>query len=163
LWADTEALFALRRVALLNVARHCNQGIFMHLKPLRWTAIMAIGAFMLVAQASAQTPTARSIAREAFIYGFPMVAGYETLYKQAVDREGTDFKAPFNAIGHSSRVATPQDKQFVTPNSDTPYSYVWMDLRAEPVVITMPKIDKGQHRGVGSLSPVSAGDPAAGR
>lgn len=100
---------------------------------------------MLIPNASAQTPTARSIAREAFVYGFPIVAGYETLYKQAVDREGTDFKAPFNAIGHSTRVATPQDKQFVTPNSDTPYSYVWMDLRAEPVVITMPKIDKGRY------------------
>ncbi|MBK7081737.1 MAG: DUF1254 domain-containing protein [Betaproteobacteria bacterium] len=93
-----------------------------------------------VPQAGAQTPTARSIAREAFVYGLPIVAIYETLCKQAVDREGTDFKAPFNAIGHSFQVAKPQDKQFVTPNSDTPYSYVRMDLRAEPVVITMPKI-----------------------
>jgi hypothetical protein len=100
---------------------------------------------MNLGQPTGQSPLADAVAKEAFIYGFPIVAGYETLYKQAVDREGTDFKAPFNAMGHSSQVATPQDKQFVTPNSDTPYSYVWMDLRAEPVVITMPQIDKGRY------------------
>jgi hypothetical protein len=100
---------------------------------------MNLGQFM------GQTPLAGAVAKEAFIYGFPIVAGYETLYKQAVDLEGTAFKAPFNAMGHSSRVATPQDHQFITPNSDTPYSYIWMDLRAEPVVITMPRIDNGRY------------------
>jgi hypothetical protein len=49
---------------------------------------------------SGQTASAGAVAKEAFIYGFPIVAGYQTLYKQAVDREGTDFKAPFNAMGH---------------------------------------------------------------
>jgi hypothetical protein len=94
---------------------------------------------------SSSTQTAGAIAKEAFIYGFPIVAGYETLYKQAVDREGIAFQAPFNAIGHSSHVATPQDKQFITPNSDTPYSYIWIDLRAEPVVITMPRISQDRY------------------
>ena len=100
---------------------------------------------MNLGQLTGQSPLAGAVANEAFIYGFPIVAGYKTLHKQAVDRDGTDFKAPFNAMGHSSRVATPQDQQFITPNSDTPYSYIWMDLRAEPVVITMPKIDKGRY------------------
>lgn len=100
---------------------------------------------MNLGQLTGQSPLAGAVAKEAFIYGFPIVAGYKTLHKQAVDRDGTDFKAPFNAMGHSSRVATPQDQQFITPNSDTPYSYIWMDLLAEPVVITMPKIDKGRY------------------
>jgi len=30
----------------------------------------------------------------------------------------------------------------VTPNSDTPYSLVQMDLRAEPMVACVPAIDK---------------------
>ena len=37
----------------------------------------------------ADAPTraqARAIAREAFIYSFPFVEGYKTLYKQAVDK-----------------------------------------------------------------------------
>jgi len=88
---------------------------------------------------------ARAIGREAFIYGFPFVEGYKTLYKQAVDKGGRDFKAPFNQIGHARSVATPKDTWVVTPNSDTPYSFAWLDLRAEPVVITMPKIEKERY------------------
>jgi len=94
----------------------------------------------------APTPDqARALAKEAFTYGFPFVEGYKSLYKQAVDKDSFEFKAPFNQIGHARGVATPEDTQFVTPNSDTPYSYIWMDLRAEPVVITMPKIEKGRY------------------
>src|ERR1035437_5229398 len=33
----------------------------------------------------------------------------------------------------------------VTPNSDTPYSFLWMDLRAEPIIVTMPKIEKNRY------------------
>ena len=33
----------------------------------------------------------------------------------------------------------------MTPNSDTPYSYLWLDLCAEPVVVTMPKIEKNRY------------------
>lgn len=88
---------------------------------------------------------ARAIAKEAFIYGFPMVDAYQTLYKQAVDKDGPDFKATFNHIGNVRDVATPAFRSIITPNSDTPYSYIWMDLRAEPIVITMPKIEGGRY------------------
>lgn len=84
---------------------------------------------------------ARGIAKEAFIYGFPAVEGYKTLYKQAVESGTPSFRAPFNAIGHSTDVATPDDTWVVTPNSDTPYSFIWMDLRVEPLIITMPEIE----------------------
>jgi len=87
----------------------------------------------------------RAIAKEAFVYGFPMVDAYQTLYKQAVDKDGPDFKAPFNHIGNVRNVATPAFRSIITPNADTPYSYIWMDLRAEPIVITMPRIEKGRY------------------
>jgi hypothetical protein len=90
-------------------------------------------------------PDARAIAKEAYIYAFPMAANYLTMYKQAIDTTSRDYRAPFNTLASSSNVATPDDKFVVTPNSDTPYSYVWMDLRAEPVVITMPKIEKNRY------------------
>jgi hypothetical protein len=83
---------------------------------------------------------ARAIAREAYIYGFPLVEAYKTLYKQAIDQTSMDYKAPLNQLGHSRTVATPADKFVVTPNSDTPYSYAWLDLRLEPMVITLPQI-----------------------
>ncbi len=52
---------------------------------------------------------------------------------------------PFNTLNSAKSVATPDDKFVVTPNSDTPYSYLWMDLRAEPVVVTMPKIEPNRY------------------
>lgn len=66
-------------------------------------------------------------------------------YKQAIDKGGNDYRAPFNVLSNASGVATPEDKFVVTPNSDTPYSYLWMDLRAEPMVVTMPKIEKNRY------------------
>jgi hypothetical protein len=91
------------------------------------------------------TQDARQIAKEAYIYGFPMATNYATLYKQALDTTGRDYRAPFNTLANSSGVATPDDKFVITPNSDTPYSYLWMDLRAEPMVVTMPKIEKSRY------------------
>jgi hypothetical protein len=90
----------------------------------------------------------RSIAREAYTYGFPMVEMYKTLYKQAIDSSNSDFKAAINRLGHSRKVASPADRFVVTPNSDTPYSYAWMDVRQEPVVITMPAVEEGRYYSV---------------
>lgn len=89
----------------------------------------------------ADTATIRAIAREAYLYGFPMVEAYKTLYAQAVDQGGPNYKAPFNHIGSTAKVFTPEDTAIVTPNSDTPYSMMWMDLRSEPLVLTLPEID----------------------
>ncbi|MET0845804.1 MAG: DUF1254 domain-containing protein, partial [Pseudomonas sp.] len=91
---------------------------------------------------------ARGIAKEAYLYGFPVVEMYKTLYTQAVDKNSANFKAPFNRIGHTAKAFTAKDTAFVTPNADTPYSFVWMDLRAEPVVLTLPPIDEHRYYSV---------------
>ena len=72
----------------------------------------------------------KAIAEEAFIYGLPIVMNYAVMYEYAVDRNSDQFKAPFNQIKNEPRVFTYKDTAIVTPNSDTPYSFVWMDLRA---------------------------------
>lgn len=87
----------------------------------------------------------RSIAREAYTYGFPLVESYKTLYKQAIDTSDPNFKAPINQIGHAKGVSTPDDTQVITPNTDTPYSYLWADLRTEPIVVTMPAIEPNRY------------------
>jgi hypothetical protein len=95
---------------------------------------------------SALTPEeTRQLAKDAYIYGFPITTNYQTMYKQALDPGNPDYRASFNVLTNSANVATPDDKFVVTPNSDTPYSYLWMDLRAEPIVVTMPKIDKNRY------------------
>lgn len=55
------------------------------------------------------------------------------------------YKAPFNQIYNTARVYTTEDTTIVTPNSDTPYSFIAMDLRAEPFVVCNPEIGKGRY------------------
>lgn len=107
--------------------------------------LMSTGAW---ADFTATPSEARAIAKEAYLYGYPVVEMYKTLYTQAVDKGGANFKAPFNHIGNTAQVFTPKDTAFATPNSDTPYSFVWLDLRSEPQVLTLPKIDDNRYYSV---------------
>ncbi|AHY52478.1 DUF1254 domain-containing protein [Bradyrhizobium japonicum] len=97
------------------------------------------------AQEAATPAEARAIAKEAYIYGFPMVDNYRVQYSYFVDKNGPEFKATWNHIHNTARVYTPEDKAIPTPNSDTPYSALGMDLRAEPIVITVPVIEKNRY------------------
>ena len=87
----------------------------------------------------------RAIASEAYIYGFPLVDSYRIQYSYFVDRGSAEFKAPWNTLSNTARVFTPDDKEIQTPNSDTPYSVLGANLRAEPLVITVPAIDKKRY------------------
>ena len=88
---------------------------------------------------------ARAISKEAYIYGFPLVDSYRIQHSYFVDQGGTEYKAPWNQIYNNARVYTPDDKALQTPNSDTPYSYVGAELRSEPLVLTVPEIEKGRY------------------
>ena len=91
---------------------------------------------------------ARAIAKEATIYGFPLVDSYRIQHSYFVDRNSPEYKAAWNTIVNTARVFTPDDKAIQTPNSDTPYSFIGADLRAEPLVLTAPEIDKGRYYSV---------------
>ncbi|MEJ8856598.1 DUF1254 domain-containing protein [Variovorax robiniae] len=88
---------------------------------------------------------AQAIAKEATIYGFPLVDNYRVLHTYFVDRSSPEFKAPWNRIANEARVYTPDDKAIQTPNSDTPYSQLGADLRAGPLVISMPAVAEGRY------------------
>jgi hypothetical protein len=90
----------------------------------------------------------KAIAEEAFIYGLPLVMNYSVMYEYAVDTKGSQFKAPFNQIKNEPRVFTYEDTAIITPNSDTPYSFLWMDLRAEPIVLSVPAVEKKRYYSV---------------
>jgi hypothetical protein len=88
---------------------------------------------------------ARAIAKEAYIYGFPMVDSYRIQYAFFIDSGNSQFKAPMNQIMSLAGLATPADTAVQTPNSDTLYSVVGLDLRAEPFVLTIPPIEKERY------------------
>jgi len=99
-----------------------------------------------VSPASTVTPAeASAIAKEAYTYGYPMVDSYRILNAYFVNRANPEYKAPWNQILNIPRVYTPDDKAVQTPNSDTPYSMVGMDLRAEPIVLTVPPMEKKRY------------------
>ncbi len=100
------------------------------------------------AQTKAEWPNlieAKAIAEEGFIYGLPVVMNYAVMYEFSVDTKNSQFKAPFNQIKNLAYVATYKDTAVVTPNSDTPYSTLWFDLRAEPMVVSVPAVEKTRY------------------
>jgi hypothetical protein len=70
---------------------------------------------------------------------------YAVMQEYAVDKGGPQFKAPFNQIKNEPRVFTYKDTAIITPNSDTPYSFLWLDLRAEPMVLSVPAVEKKRY------------------
>jgi hypothetical protein len=86
-----------------------------------------------------------TIAKDAYIYGFPLVDSYRIQYSYFVDRSSGEYKGDWNEIHNTARVYAPDDKVIQTPNSDTPYSSIGADLRAEPLVLTFPEIEKGRY------------------
>jgi hypothetical protein len=100
----------------------------------------------MMPQTLVDSPTAvSSTAKDAYIYGVPMVAQFQVIYAFSIDKGNPQYKGPFNSILNIARVFTPDDTAFVTPNSDTPYSFAILDLRAEPAVITIPKMEKNRY------------------
>lgn len=88
---------------------------------------------------------ARAIAKEAYVYGFPMVDNYRVQYSYFVDKQDPEYKGGWNEVHNTARVYTPEDTAIQTPNSDTPYSFVGADLRAEPLVLTVPPVQQDRY------------------
>ena len=102
-------------------------------------------------QAASPYPSAdevRAIAQEAYIYGLPLVMNYVVMNEYVLDKDSGQYKAPFNTINNEHRVFTYKDTSIVSPNSDTPYSMAWLDLRTEPVVISVPAVPKNRYYSV---------------
>jgi hypothetical protein len=91
-----------------------------------------------------------------------MIENYRTLYEQAVDAADPRYTGGFGRYRHYSEPFTPANTDIVTPNNDTPYSWGWFDLRAEPWVITVPAIDRFYILPFHDLYTVYAGYVSAG-
>lgn len=116
-------------------------------------ATVLFGAMVSTTAAAApadklSTEQVKAIAEQGYIYGLPLVMNYAIMNEYAVDKGGSQFKATFNHIKSEPRLFTFKDTAVLSPNSDTPYSVAWLDLRAEPVVITVPEVDKDRYYSV---------------
>jgi hypothetical protein len=125
--------------------------MFMKFSRMTGAAILAlVGAVLTIPAhaADAEWPgivEAKQIAEEGYVYGLPIVMNYAVMYDYAVDRNSGQFKAPFNEIRNEARVYTYKDTAVISPNSDTPYSVVSLDLRSEPIVLSVPSVEAGRY------------------
>ena len=87
----------------------------------------------------------RALARDVYVWGYPIVDNYRIMHAYVIDRQHPEYKGPFNAVHSNARLITPQDRAVLSPNSDTPYSLAWLDLRAEPMVLSVPRVERGRY------------------
>jgi hypothetical protein len=106
-------------------------------------SIVAVLTFVIAslpayAQKGIEPGEARAIAAEAFIYAYAPLYNYKTLFQQTQDSSFPGYIGGFGRFRHYARGFTPSDTDIVTPSNDTPYSWAWLDLRAEPMVLSVP-------------------------
>ena len=88
------------------------------------------------------------IASEAYVYAFPMLMGYRYGYATFLQPASPVYAGPANEGPFGEAVTL--DHTFtdvISPNADTPYSFSLLDLRAEPVVLTVPEVS-GRYYGM---------------
>lgn len=77
-------------------------------------------------------------AKEAWVFSMPLVLMDATKTVGTNTVQATDKKAPVNQFLHARTLATAKFRQVVTPNVDTLYSQLFMDLSQDAVVIHKP-------------------------
>lgn len=85
-----------------------------------------------------------AIAKEAWIYGYPIFYNYKTIYASAINKDDKSY-AGFNKFKNFAMSATPADTLVITINNDTPYSMASLDVSNEPVVLEVPKIENDRY------------------
>jgi hypothetical protein len=131
----------------------CTNHLPFKLKSMKRELLIGLGliAFVLGCKSPKTEVTpeeARAIAKEAYVYGFPLVDHYRIFHSYFVNTNDPEFKAPFNQLKNVPRVFTPRDSAIQTANSDTPYGFAGLDLRSEPIVIIVPPIEDNRYYSV---------------
>lgn len=108
-----------------------------------WLATAAVatltGSFAARSAEALSAEEARSIARNAYLYFYPLVT-MDVTRKQLTNVEAgkSEIGGPMNMFANVPEFPTADMRTVVRPNFDTLYSSGWLDLTKEPVVITAP-------------------------
>jgi hypothetical protein len=85
-------------------------------------------------------PALRAAAREAYVYGVPMLARYRQLHALSIDTDGEQYRGPFNQLSHRG-ADMPGDAVAQDADAGLTSTSATLDLRAEPVVISVPPME----------------------
>src|SRR5580698_10210828 len=90
------------------------------------------------AQSTITEQEAQSIAADAYIYFYPLVT-MDVTRKQLTNVEpGKGVGSPMNVLFNVPAFPTADMRQVVRPNFDTLYSFGYLDLTKEPMVVSVP-------------------------
>jgi len=101
-------------------------------------ALALSGAPATFAQQSVSVDEAREIAREVFIYAYPLVLSEVTFRVGKNVEVPVGTSAPINQFGHMREFPDPSFTIVVRPNADTLYSSLGYDVSEEPLIINVP-------------------------
>lgn len=80
------------------------------------------------------------IAQEAYVFCFPMLMGYRYAFATFLTPSLPSYRGSVNEMHGDPATLDHTFKDVITPNADTPYSMALLDLRSEPVVLTVPDV-----------------------
>lgn len=81
-----------------------------------------------------------ALARDAYLYAYPIVSMDVTM-RQATnvpDAQTINMRAPVNQFAHARAYPAAGEKDVVRFNFDTLYSFAWLDLAPEPIIVSVP-------------------------
>ncbi|MFI5329847.1 MAG: DUF1254 domain-containing protein [Desulfobaccales bacterium] len=108
-------------------------------------AVVLTLALGLISPASAAAPKQApadlaQIAADAYVFGYPLVLMELTKKVLTNTSKPAAKAAPLNQFAHIQTFPRPEDQEVVRPNVDTLYSFAWLDLSREPVILHLPEM-----------------------
>lgn len=113
------------------------------------------------APAALTSPSPATTLAQAFDYAFPLVM-MGRLRAAALGTDAQPGRQRLNVWQHARKLAGPDDRAVTTPNTDTLYSTVWLDLRRGPVTLSVPDTD-GRYYSLAFIDPRTDNFAMAGR
>ncbi|MEC5387488.1 DUF1254 domain-containing protein [Uliginosibacterium sp. H3] len=130
----TFASAVVRGTPLPSLAKISRQHLRMSVKRLLVSASLSA----LALPAFAQIPD--KLAEDAYIYGYSMDEAYKFFYETAVKTD-----TPLNRFQNIRHLADDTYTDHPTINNDTLHLMGWLDVAAEPVIVSVPTMEKGRY------------------
>jgi len=80
------------------------------------------------------------LAAQTYVYGYPLVYNLREIDAFISGQSSWQMQLQFNEFGHVRQLLG-QETNFVSPNSDTLYSFAMCDVRPGPLVLHVPDTD----------------------